>query len=321
MMFILLVPSQRVKAVLGITQHQLSTASLSAPPSKSNTKLQQVTAKHEPFFTSCRLWTTCKRPGCSSSQTTLCATCRCPIHGPSPVPNFERTPPNSGSASSSTSVAGGLASSRHPVFRPQPIGHLGPAETLQHGLTHPAAAPPSVQVTRYAANQLRQQGWDPSALSEPPQQPPDPTLPTNEVGPPIFHRGWQRAATQATHTAMQTELFQTLGPASQAMMASQSGPFGSRTFTTILYTGPRVSKPLFPHLLLRRLRLPLPLTESRCRCRRVLDPLGDHRAACPWFGALRSRGCPLERAAARICREAGAKVSTNTPHRPQHMSN
>lgn len=236
MMFILLVPSQRVKAVLGITQHQLSTASLSAPPSKSNTKLQQVTAKHEPFFTSCRLWTTCKRPGCSSSQTTLCATCRCPIHGPSPVPNFERTPPNSGSASSSTSVAGGLASSRHPVFRPQPIGHLGPAETLQHGLTYPAAAPPSVQATRYAANQLRQQGWDPSALSEPPQQPPDPTLPTNEVGPPIFHRGWQRAATQATHTAMQTELFQTLGPASQAMMASQSGPFGSRTFTTILYT-------------------------------------------------------------------------------------
>ena len=45
MMFILLVPSQRVKAVLGITQHQLSTASLSAPPSKSNTKLQHCQAR------------------------------------------------------------------------------------------------------------------------------------------------------------------------------------------------------------------------------------------------------------------------------------
>ena len=38
------------------------------------------------------------------------------------------------------------------------------------------------------------------------------------------------------------------------------------------------------------LRLPLPLTQRRCRCRRVLGPLGNRRAACPQSGALRSPG-------------------------------
>ena len=46
-----------------------------------------------------------------------------------------------------------------------------------------------------------------------------------------------------------------------------------------------------------------------CRCHRRLDPLGDHRAACSTSGILRSG---LERAAARVCREAGAPVISNT---------
>lgn len=49
-----------------------------------------------------------------------------------------------------------------------------------------------------------------------------------------------------------------------------------------------------------------------------MDPLGDHRAACPNSGVLRPRGVPLERAAARICREAGARVTTNV--RLAHMN-
>ena len=65
-------------------------------------------------------------------------------------------------------------------------------------------------------------------------------------------------------------------------------------------------------LLLRRLRLPIPLTASHCRCRRALDPYGDHRAACAQSGILRNRAGPLERATARMCREAGARVTTNT---------
>ena len=83
----------------------------------------------------------------------------------------------------------------------------------------------------------------------------------------------------------------------------------SRGFTTIPYTT-EVTYPdhIFRILMLRRLRLPLPLTERVCRCRRNLD----HRAACARAGVLRSRGVPLEHAAARVCREAGARVTMHT---------
>ena len=57
---------------------------------------------------------------------------------------------------------------------------------------------------------------------------------------------------------------------------------------------------------------PSPLSTRTCRCRRTLDTVGDHRSACAQSGLLRSRGGPPERAAARICREAGARVTTNT---------
>ena len=54
------------------------------------------------------------------------------------------------------------------------------------------------------------------------------------------------------------------------------------------------------------------LSARRCRCRHILDPLGDHRSACAQAGVLRTRGVPLEKAAARVCRKAGARVTTNT---------
>ena len=40
-------------------------------------------------------------------------------------------------------------------------------------------------------------------------------------------------------------------------------------------------------------------------------PSGHHRAACPHAGVLGRRGFPLESAAARVCREAGGRVTTN----------
>ena len=114
-------------------------------------------------------------------------------------------------------------------------------------------------------------------------------------------------------TAAREELYNTLNPANQAMLDSQTGPMASRAFTTIPYTT-EVTYPdhIFCILMLRRLRLPLPLTERVCRCRRNLDPLGDHRAACARAGVQRSRGVPLEHAAARVCREAGARVTMHT---------
>ena len=67
----------------------------------------------------------------------------------------------------------------------------------------------------------------------------------------------------------------------------------------------------FRVLLLRRLHLPLPLMTRRCRCRGWLDAYGHHRTACSTCGVLRRRGKPLEKALARVCREAGARVAEN----------
>ena len=50
-------------------------------------------------------------------------------------------------------------------------------------------------------------------------------------------------------------------------------------------------------LLLRRLHLRLPLTPRACAFRRLLDPLGNHQAAC--------------RAVALVCRVVGARVARN----------
>ena len=127
------------------------------------------------------------------------------------------------------------------------------------------------------------------------------------------HRGWQQGAVHAYHTSFEASLQPRLDPASQALLASQQGPHASRSFTTIPYNiDTQYPTHLFRILVLRRLRLPIPLTARHCRCRRTLDTYGDHRAACAQSGILRNRSTPLERAAARMCREAGARVTTNT---------
>ena len=58
-------------------------------------------------------------------------------------------------------------------------------------------------------------------------------------------------------------------------------------------------------------RLPLHLTVRSCRCGLPLDEFGHHRAACAQAGVLSKRGWALENVVARICREAGGRVSTN----------
>ena len=68
---------------------------------------------------------------------------------------------------------------------------------------------------------------------------------------------------------------------------------------------------VFRVLLLRRLHLPLHRTLHSCRCPLPLYSRGHHRAACDRVGVLRRRGYALESVAARICREAGGRVSTN----------
>ena len=111
-------------------------------------------------------------------------------------------------------------------------------------------------------------------------------------------RGWQRSATRALDDSGDRALRRELDSASAAMLDSQSGP----RVLTARPTSPELClpSPLFRALLFRRLRMPLPLAPAACRCRRGLDALGDHVAACPRCGVLRSRGGSFENAAARV---------------------
>ena len=97
-----------------------------------------------------------------------------------------------------------------------------------------------------------------------------------------------------------------LDPASRALLLSQAGDHAG-CFFTVLPTAPEFNVP-GPHFCvaaLRRLRVPLPFSERVCSCRGALD------AACARAGVLGPRSVPLERTAARICREAGARVAEN----------
>ena len=64
-------------------------------------------------------------------------------------------------------------------------------------------------------------------------------------------------------------------------------------------------------LVFRRLWLPSLPSSRNCRCGIPLDLRGHHRASCAQVGVLGRRGFALESVAARVCREGGAKVSTN----------
>ena len=96
------------------------------------------------------------------------------------------------------------------------------------------------------------------------------------------------------------------------MLRSQSGPAAGVAFSA-LPSSPltRFHPALFRVLLQRRLALPLPLTLRNCRCGRPLDAFGRHREAYSKSGVLGRRGFAVDSAAARVCREAGARVATN----------
>ena len=136
----------------------------------------------------------------------------------------------------------------------------------------------------------------------------------DEVDPGVPTHGWQFFAAQAVEQRYKTVVvWPRLSPTEQALLRSQSGPCRSCPSLLFLPSSPptRFAPQLFRVLLLRRLWLALPLASRTCRCGRPLDVLGHHRAACSRAGVLGSRGFSLESAAARVCRETGAPVSTN----------
>ena len=144
------------------------------------------------------------------------------------------------------------------------------------------------------------------------------------------HRfGWQMLAAKSLQLDFRENVLMPSLPAEKrALLRSQSCPFSSTPFVAFPTT--KVTKfdlQLFRLLLLRRIDLPLPLSIRNCWCGRPLDSLGHHRAACAVAGVLGRTGFPLESAAARVCREAGARVRTNVMVRdldlwpPQRIDN
>ena len=184
------------------------------------------------------------------------------------------------------------------------------AHELIAALEADCTAPPALETLRLARSSLQAIGFEPPDWAqllqgEAPSQP-------DEDGSLDLTRGWQRPASQAVDDFAHRAHLREADSASAALLLSQAGPHAARVFVA-RPTLPEFSlaSPIFRVLLLRRLRLPLPLTAARCRCQARQDPFGDHRAACPRSGVLRARAGPLERATARVCREAGATVALN----------
>ena len=140
-----------------------------------------------------------------------------------------------------------------------------------------------------------------------------PGVPAEDPEPGVPRHGWQFHAAQAMDDCFfRYGVVPRLADTQQAMVRSQSGPLAGVPFTS-LPTSPltRFDAQVFRVLLLRRLWRPLPLSASACRCGRPLDDLGHHRSACATSGVLGRRGSALESAAARVCREAGGRVTLN----------
>ena len=177
-------------------------------------------------------------------------------------------------------------------------------EALELGPQTPTLA----AVAESAAEVAGVQGFEPPSWRElahgarPPLREPD----ENEPGG--MRRGWQHEA--ASHREL--EIFPRLTDSEKASVRSQSGPGAAAALSAVPSSEVfRISSHLFRVLLLRRLRLPLPPVSRTCRCGRPLDSHGHHRAGCSRAGVLGRRGFAVESVGARICREAGARVSTN----------
>ena len=134
--------------------------------------------------------------------------------------------------------------------------------------------------------------------------------------------GWQKqAATCLKKQFLSRDVWPGLLEHERAMFLSQQGPMASVPLISFPTDSSRFYSQPFCILLLRRLQLPLSLSVRSCRCGRPLDALGHHRAACATAGVLGRRGWALESVAARVCREAGARVQTNVFVRDMDFAN
>ena len=172
---------------------------------------------------------------------------------------------------------------------------------------------PSITAVRDSKELLEAAGFEmPSWEALPQGARPYRPDPEEEIVGTVPHQGWQHPASAVLERNSLDELRRQLTEPERALILSQGGPMAGEPFSSFPTTREtRFDSQPFRLLLLRRLRLPLPPTVRRCRCGRLLEVFGHHRAACATVGVLGRRGFALESAAARVCREAGRRVRTN----------
>ena len=179
--------------------------------------------------------------------------------------------------------------------------HPDIARRIVRGLEghHPA---PSIQ----AVLDFRPPPWEDLMQQEP-------EVSRDNAEPAQPRQGWQKRAIEPVDTRFLRHVVRSqLTDTEAALLRSQAGPLASAALTAIPSRKEFWLEPQsFRLLFLRRLRLPLPLSARSCRCGRLLDVLGHHRAACGTAGVLGRRGWVLENMAARVCREAGGRVRVN----------
>ena len=187
--------------------------------------------------------------------------------------------------------------------------HPGVADMIVDALESDPQLPPVVEAARAVqVGNFEPQSW--ASLSHgarPPPREPD------EFEPGCSRRGWQHEAASRTEVVHRdTWIMPRLTHDERAMLRSQSGPGSGLALSSVPASAAlRIESHHFRVLLLRRLRLTLPPVSRTCRCGRLLNPFGHHRAACSRAGVLGRPCYALESVGARICREAGALVSTN----------
>ena len=180
--------------------------------------------------------------------------------------------------------------------------------------------PPSTRAAEQAARFLRSEGFSAPTWARLLEEDAAAPAPRTTRSAPGARPGWQRAASKAIDKRALEMLFNDIDPTSRALLLSQAGDAASCAFTALPTSADtRVPDSEYRVMLLRRLRLPLQLAPKRCPCGGRLDEYGDHRSACAQVGVLARRAGPLERAAARICKEAGARVASHVALRDLNL--
>ena len=128
----------------------------------------------------------------------------------------------------------------------------------------------------------------------------------------IPHEGWQRDASSFLEQLFLDSVLPLVSHDERALLRSQGGPLAALPFTAMpVSPQQRFDSDIFRVLLLRRLSLPLPLSSILAGVAVLSTALAITVQVVRWQVCWGGGVCALESAAARVCREAGARVSTN----------